>query len=40
MPPPSRRSWPPPWVNSIDDERTDIGRNHDDLLAEGFGLDR
>jgi hypothetical protein len=30
-------SWPPPWVGAIVAGRSDIGRNHDDLLADGFG---
>jgi hypothetical protein len=29
--------WPPAWFNSITDERNDLGRNHEDLLAEGYG---
>jgi hypothetical protein len=32
-------AWPPAWFNSIIDERNDLGRNHEDLLAEGFGRD-
>jgi hypothetical protein len=32
-------SWPPAWFNSITDERNDVGRNHEDPLAEGFGRD-
>jgi hypothetical protein len=31
--------WPPAWFNSITDERNNLGRNHEDLLAEGFGRD-
>jgi len=30
-------AWPPVWFAAIEDDRTDIARNHDDLLAEGFG---
>lgn len=30
-------SWPPPWVGSIIAGRTDVARNYDDILAEGFG---
>ncbi len=30
-------SWPPSWFGSIDAPRADLGRNHDDLLADGFG---
>ena len=29
--------WPPAWFRSFDSGRSDLGRNHDDLLAEGFG---
>lgn len=29
--------WPPVWFGSFESGRTDLGRNHDDLLAEGFG---
>ena len=37
--PPKRQpeAWPPAWFGAITSERTDWGRNHDDLLAEGFG---
>ena len=30
-------AWPPAWFGAIEADRTDIGRHHDDLLAEGFG---
>lgn len=30
-------AWPPPWFGSVESGRTDLGRNHEDLLAEGFG---
>jgi hypothetical protein len=30
-------AWPPAWFGAIEADRTDIARNHDDLLAEGFG---
>jgi len=30
-------SWPPAWFGAIEADRTDIGRHHDELLAEGFG---
>jgi hypothetical protein len=33
-------SWPPGWFASYVDERTDLGGNHQDLLAEGFGQER
>ncbi len=33
-------SWPPAWFGSITSQRTDLGRNHEHLLAEGFGRDR
>ncbi|TCK27855.1 hypothetical protein [Pseudonocardia endophytica] len=29
--------WPPSWFASFASGRTDLGRNHDDLLADGFG---
>jgi hypothetical protein len=29
--------WPPTFFGSFSDERTDLGRNHEDLLADGFG---
>jgi len=29
--------WPPAWFGSFDSGQTDLGRNHDDLLADGFG---
>jgi hypothetical protein len=29
--------WPPSWFNSFASGRHDLGGNHDDLLAEGFG---
>jgi hypothetical protein len=29
--------WPPPWFASFSSGRSDLGRNHEDLLAEGFG---
>jgi hypothetical protein len=31
--------WPPAFFNSVTADRDDIGRNHDDILAEGFGRD-
>jgi hypothetical protein len=31
--------WPPAWFGAISSGRTDLGRNHEDLLAEGFGRD-
>jgi hypothetical protein len=31
--------WPPAFFNSITADRDDVGRNHEDLLAEGFGRD-
>jgi hypothetical protein len=30
-------AWPPAWMNSFSSGRTDLGRNHEDLLADGFG---
>jgi hypothetical protein len=30
-------TWPPPWFGSIVADHTDLGRNHEELLAEGFG---
>lgn len=29
--------WPPPWFGSFSSGRTNLGRNHEDLLSEGFG---
>jgi hypothetical protein len=29
--------WPPPWFGSFASGRSDVGSNHDDLLAEGLG---
>ncbi|MGH3616229.1 MAG: hypothetical protein ACRDRK_27275 [Pseudonocardia sp.] len=29
--------WPPPWFGSFSSGRSDLGSNHEDLLAEGFG---
>ncbi len=29
--------WPPSWFGSFVSGRSDLGSNHDDLLAEGFG---
>jgi hypothetical protein len=29
--------WPPPWFGSFASGRSDLGSNHDDVLAEGFG---
>lgn len=29
-------SWPPAWFGAVASDRTDLGRNHDDLLADGF----
>jgi hypothetical protein len=29
--------WPPSWFGSFASGRSDLGSNHDDLLAEGFG---
>lgn len=36
---PHEPSWPPAFFNSITADRNDIGRNHEELLAEGFGRD-
>jgi hypothetical protein len=33
----SAGQWPPAWFGSFESGRTDLGRNHDDLLADGFG---
>jgi hypothetical protein len=35
--PTSVGQWPPAWVGAIVAGRTDVGRNHNDLLADGFG---
>jgi uncharacterized protein len=32
-------TWPPSWFGAIEGDRTDLGRNHEDLLADGFGRD-
>jgi hypothetical protein len=32
--------WPPAWVGAVTAGRSDVGRNHDDLLAEGFGREQ
>jgi hypothetical protein len=29
--------WPPAFFASFSSGRTDLGRNHDELLADGFG---
>ncbi len=29
--------WPPVWFGSFASGRRDLGSNHEDLLAEGFG---
>jgi hypothetical protein len=29
--------WPPDWFAMGEGSRTDLGRSHDDVLAEGFG---
>jgi hypothetical protein len=34
---PPTATWPPPWFASFASGRHDLGSNHDDLLAEGFG---
>lgn len=31
--------WPPSWFGAVTSTRTDLGRNHEDLLADGFGRD-
>ena len=33
----SASEWPPPWFGSFASGRSDLGTNHEDLLAEGFG---
>lgn len=30
-------SWPPAFFGAVPAGRADLGRNHDDLLANGFG---
>lgn len=30
-------AWPPAWFSSFASGRHDLGSNHDDLLADGFG---
>jgi anti-sigma factor RsiW len=29
--------WPPAWFGSFASGRRDLGSNHEDLLADGFG---
>ena len=29
--------WPPSWFSSFASGRRDLGSNHDDVLADGFG---
>jgi hypothetical protein len=33
----SGTTWPPSWFASFASGRPDLGSNHDDVLAEGFG---
>ena len=33
----SAGEWPPPWFGSFAGGRSDLGSDHEDLLAEGFG---
>lgn len=35
--PETKVTWPPKWFGSITDERTDVARNVDTYLAQGFG---
>jgi hypothetical protein len=30
-------AWPPAWMNSFSSGRADVGRHHEDMLADGFG---
>lgn len=30
--------WPPPWFSSFARGRSDLGSNHDDVLADGSGV--
>jgi hypothetical protein len=36
-PEPAATAWPPAFFASFASGHTDLGRNHEDLLAEGFG---
>lgn len=35
--PRQKPEWPPVWFASFASGRHDLGSNHDDLLADGFG---
>lgn len=35
--PQAATTWPPTWFASFASGRHDLGSNHDDLLADGFG---
>jgi hypothetical protein len=37
LPPRQLEPWPPTWFGAVEGDRTDLGRNHDDQLADGFG---
>jgi hypothetical protein len=32
-------NWPPRWFGAITSGGSDLGRNHEHVLAEGFGRD-
>jgi hypothetical protein len=32
-------AWPPSWFGAISSGGSDLGRNHEHVLAEGFGRD-
>jgi hypothetical protein len=34
---PTSAEWPPSWFGSFASGRRDLGSNHDDVLADGFG---
>jgi hypothetical protein len=39
VPTPTKGTWPPPWFGAISSGGSDLGRNHEHVLAEGFGRD-
>ena len=34
---PAVSAWPPPWFGSFASGRSNLGRDHDGVLDEGFG---
>lgn len=37
---PAEVAWPPSWFGAIASGGSDLGRNHEHVLAEGFGRDQ